>query len=249
MNAGSASGSAEYAHARLRARWGSRPDETAWHRIEITRDLAPVLELARSGSLGRWVQGLAPGAGLHEIEGRLRRRWREQVDEVAGWTGGEWQPAIRWCALLLDLPVLQQWARGEALPAWAAGDEVLGSLDDPARLLKALLEAARSAPDDLLVLWQQTWHRLLPAGSDSATIKRMLVPLLAAHAAGFATPTTPDGWAQRRGLTARLVSLMRRHPAEPIEAFVFLALQALELERLRAEIVGRAAFPKRTLHA
>jgi hypothetical protein len=41
------------------------------------------------------------------------------------------------------------------------------------------------------------------------------------------------------------VALLRRALVEPVAAFAFLALQALEFERLRAELVARAVFPGR----
>ena len=278
MHSVGAVGSVEFAHARLRARWGSRADEATWRRIEVARELAPVLDLARSSALARWVQELTPGSGVHPIEQALRRRWCEQVAEVAGWMAAEWQPAIHWCEGLVDVPLLQAWVRGDPLPAWVADDERLGDLlagvssghtdgraastqaygrpgapasawPAGAARVAAWLDAANGQADALLPVWLQTWRALMPAGRARATLERTLVPLLQAHARRFADPATQDGWAERRALGAQLVALMRRHAAEPIEAFVFLALQALELERLRAEIVGRAALPRRTLHA
>ena len=244
----------------MRARWGARPDETAWHRIEITRELAPLLEMARTGALARWVRGLAADDPLHAVEHALRRRWREAVEEVARWVGGEWQPAVRWCAHLADLPAVQQWARGEPMAAWTADDEMLAPCqgvgdDDPVDAAgfapgwRALVEATRSQPANIAERWLQAWRRQLPPGPARLVIEREFVRLLAAHTEAFASPSTVDGWSERRVLAARLVGLLRRHPAEPIEAFVYLALMGLELERLRAEIVARAAFPKRTLHA
>ncbi|MBL8326796.1 MAG: hypothetical protein JNJ89_17725 [Rubrivivax sp.] len=288
--ASAAAGSAEYAHARLRARWGARADETAWHRIEITRELAPVLDLARAGPLSRWTEGVAAGDTVHAIECTLRERWCHAVHEVVRWMGGEWQAAVRWCAWLPLLPAAQQRARGDPPASWAVADAALargpagerampasGSkgasavsgqapastapaahgagpqgralADADAPAWQALLDAARADPSQVSALWLRTWRSRLPRGRERRTIEQEFVPLLLAHAAHFASPATVDGWAARRVLAAQLVALMRRHPAEPLEAFAFLALWGLELERLRAEIVARAAFPRRTLHA
>ena len=71
-----------------------------------------------------------------------------------------------------------------------------------------------------------------------------LAPLLAQHASAFAAPQALDGWALRRQLQLRLVLLLRRTLVEPVTAFVYLALSALECERLRGELVRRAAFPR-----
>jgi len=253
-------GSLEYAHARIWARWGLQPDGMAWRRIETTRDLAAVLELARASALARWLPGVSADTGLHGIESVLRRRWRECVREVARWMALQWQPAIDWCARLADLAAVQHWARGGDRAPWLATDEQLGALDaaagdvpghpsaaDPA--WRNLLCHAREDPSGVLGSWLQAWRGLLPPGDGRAAIERELVALLTRHAQDFGAPQSRDGWGQRRVLHARLVALLRRHPVEPLSAFAFLALQALELERLRAEIIGRAAFPQRVLHA
>ncbi|MBL8343367.1 MAG: hypothetical protein JNL30_18005 [Rubrivivax sp.] len=260
-------GSAEFAHARLRARWGLRPDETQWHHIEITRELAPLLDLARAGALARWVRGIDADSGLHAIERALRQRWRDAVEEVAAWLDAPWMAAAHWCAALPLLGAVQQWARGDAMARWALDEPGLPAPlgegqatpgDDrhlaamPPRLRgpwARVLRAARADPAGVLDRWHEAWLDLMPAGRAKAAIARALSPLLRTHVALFASAATVDGWAARRALTAQLAALMRRHPAEPIEAFVFLALQGLELERLRAEVVARAAFPKRTLRA
>jgi hypothetical protein len=52
-----------------------------------------------------------------------------------------------------------------------------------------------------------------------------------------------DGWPLRRTLQARLTLLFRRAMLDPAAAFAYLALTALDLERLRGELLRRAAFP------
>jgi hypothetical protein len=245
-------GSLELAHARIWARWGARPDEATWHRIEITRDLGAVLEIAHAGPLARWIEGIGPGAGVHDIEAALRRHWRERVAELAGWMPPAWRQAIDWCAVLVDLPLLQHLARGGAPPSWAADDAGLQPLlerepTQPAQPRIALLASARADPQHVLALWSAHWRDCLPrAAAGRQAIERQLVPLLARHAQAFGAPQTVDGWSLRRTLQARLVALLRRALVEPVAAFAYLALEALELERLRAELVGRAAFPQRT---
>lgn len=255
-------GSLEYAHARIGARWGARPDAGAWRRIEVTRDLPAMLDLARRGSLARWLHGVAADSGLHAIEAALRRRWREAVAELGAWMAPEWRDAIAWCAHLADLAAVQHWARGDAPQAsWLADDDILRSLDaaadaaTPARASaldiawRTLLRDARGEPAAVASHWLAAWRALLPEGPGRRTIEQTLVPLLHRHAQDFAAPPSIDGWGQRRALQARLVALWRRHPVEPVAVFAHLALQAIEFERLRAEVIGRAAFAHRVLHA
>jgi len=244
-----AAGSVEYAHARIWARHGRRPDDALWHRIETTRDLAAVLELARGSALAGWLEGIGPGAGAHAIEAALRRHWRERVDEVASWMPPAWRAAIDWCGVLIDLPALQHVARGAAPPQWLLGDERQRALLDCAVAdaggLRTLLDAARADPTQLLRLWHDEWQRRLPRAGTGEGGAAPLVSLLAEHADAFAAPQAIDGWALRRSLQGRLSLLLRRTLIEPATAFIYLALSALEFERLRGELLRRAAFPGR----
>jgi hypothetical protein len=253
-------GSVEYAHARIWARHGQRPAEALWRRIETTRDLAAVLELARGSALACWLEGIGPAAGSHGIEQALRRHWRERVGEVATWMPPTWAAAIEWCAVLPDLPVIQHLARGGAPLPWMAVDPGLRALLDArdgadaedsgqggppeARAMRSLLDAARGGPHDVLPLWRAEWHRRLPPAAASQGVARPLELLLVEHARAFAAPQAVDGWALRRQLQSRLVLLLRRTLVEPVTAFVYLALSALDCERLRGELVRRAAFPR-----
>ena len=137
-----AAGSLEYAHARIWARHGQRPDGALWRRSETTREFAAVLELARGSALAGWLEGIAPGAGVHAVEAALRRHWRERVAEVASWMPAAWQPAIAWCGVLVDLPALQHLARGGAPADWMASDQRLCALLDGTAPEGAELRAA-----------------------------------------------------------------------------------------------------------
>lgn len=226
-------GSLELAHARIAARWGARPDDALWRRIETTHDLGAVLALARASSLAWWLRGIEAGTRLHDIERLLRARWPQRARELAAWMPAAWQPPLLWCAKLIDLPGLQPWVRSGPLPAWA------------------MMRAGQRDADGsaLLALWLARWRALLPRDAGREAIEQRLLPLLETHRIAFAAPQAVDGWALRRELQARLVGLLRRHAVEPLEGFAYLALCALELERLRGEIARRAAFPLRELAA
>ena len=113
-------GSLEYAHARLGARFGARPDELAWRRIEMIRDVGGMLDAARASPLSVYLGEIGPDADAHAIELALRAHLRERVRAIAAWMPPDWRAAIEWCALLPDLPVLQHLARGGAPPPLVA---------------------------------------------------------------------------------------------------------------------------------
>ena len=231
-------GSLEYAHARMSARHGARPDDLAWRRIEPLRELGPMLETARATALRRWLAGIGPSTPSHAIEALLRRRWRETVAEVASWMPEAWQPSIAWCARLPLLPAIAHLARGGAPLPWMR--------DEPA--LRGVLaregDDTTIDPDDVAGAWYDEWRERVPrdGGRDPALLDAV-ARAIAAHVAAMREPALADGTAPLRALQARLAHLFRRATLDPASAFAFLGLAALDLMRLRGEIVRRAAFP------
>lgn len=246
-------GSLEYAQARLSARYGERPDELTWRRVEHVRALPALLDLARASALSRWTGGIGARSGPHEIERALRGHWRELVAEVASWMPEDWQPAVRWCAILVDLPLLQHVARGgEALP-WMREDPVYGELAEresagfgamPLTAALAPLAPAWSEPDRIGQVWLAEWRlRIRDARGADDPLVAEATRVLDAHLRAFRDRALRDGWPLRRALQARLSLVFRRAMTRPAAALAFLALSALELERLRGELLRRAAFP------
>ncbi|MDP3702582.1 MAG: hypothetical protein Q8R72_16915 [Hylemonella sp.] len=245
-------GSLELTQARVQARHGQRVGEAVWQRLEMTREFGALLEVARASPLQPWLQGVSVTSGSNQIEASLRSHWRTTVAEVAAWMPTAWQSALNWCAVLPDLPVLQHLAQGgEALP-WMQDDPDLRALcAAPAAQHGAALAAGRFAPlagawatpQALPRAWRTEWERRLPqppAGADDSL--QQLAATVLAHAAAFAAAPPGPGGLLRRSLQTRLTQLLRRAALEPAVAFIHVALCALDLERLRGELLGRALF-------
>lgn len=238
-------GSVEYAWARLAARQGTRPDNALWHRLETVRSFAALLDVARRTAAEPWLAGLTPESDVHQVEAVLRGRWRAHVAEVASWLPDAWQPAVRWCSYAPDLPVLGHLARGLAPLPWMARDPLYRQLGAQAPTVPLLpLAAAWSTPAALPAAWLAHWHRLLPSRDpERAGPLPDLERTLARHLAAFRSTDAADGTPLRQALRARLQTLFRRAVVTPAAAFIHLAGTALDLERLRGELVRRCAFP------
>lgn len=247
-------GSVEFACARVSARYGARPDEALWRRIELLRDFAAVLASMRASPLAGWVVGVGADADAHAVEAAARRRWRQLVAEVAGWMPAAWQPAVLWCALLPDLPVLLHVAHGGDRAPWLAADPVYGevarrALKDVDTGRSQLVSAAAHGARRLVGAWRAEWLRRLPGPLAQSGALAELVAVLDAHARAFAAAHPADGWPLRGALHARIALLFRRAALEPGTAFVYLALAALEYERVRGELLRRCVFPAQPLAA
>jgi hypothetical protein len=240
-------GSLEYAHARLGARFGARPDELAWRRIEMIRDLGGVLDAARASPLAYYLGEIGPDADSHAIESALRTRLRERVHAIADWEPPQWRKAIEWCALLPDLPLLQHLARGGVPPPWLRDDALGAALRDGIAAHAGpafLLAEGKRDPDRIAAAWRAEWQRRLPVPIAASPFLAEVAGLLTEHATAFRDPLQVEGWTLRRTLHARLTQLFRRAMLTPASAFIFLALSALDCERLRGELLRRVVFPR-----
>lgn len=247
-----ACGSLEFTQARVMARHGQRATEAVWQRLVMTREFAALLDAARASPLRPWLDGLSAGSGPAQIESVLRQHWRSTVREIASWMPQPWQPALVWCMELPELPALQHLAQGGEPLAWMQDDADYRALCAvaPAERGPALaasrftaLASAWNSPQALPRAWQAEWQRRLPRwprGADASL--QPFVATLQAHGAAFAAAPPGPGEPLRRALQARLSLLLRRAALEPAVAFIHVALCALDLERLRGELLGRALF-------
>lgn len=216
----------EYAQARLQARYGAHPVEAQWRQLGVHRDLAAYLAAARAMPCADWLAGIDDSAGPHEIERALRRCWRRGVAEVARWLPAEWRPATRWVASLIDLPAFAHRERGDPLPRSVETDPQLAFLAGG----KASLEQ-----------WQTHWMRLWPQDRETECLDLKQLSLrLRRHLADFAQRDAGAAWEARRALRSRVVLAFRRAALQPVAGLLFLLLLALDLERLRAELMLRA---------
>lgn len=109
---------------------------------------------------------------------------------------------------------------------------------------------AADAPHPTLLptLGHPGWRARWPAGADDPGLAD-LARLVARHRARFRIAAPHEATALRHGFEARLLALFRRQPMQASAAFAWLALAALDLERLRGEIERRLAFPEARIAA
>jgi len=252
--------STEYAQARMQARFGARPDAALWRELDGLRDLRTYLEAVNGTSLRCWVAGMEAGADLHHIEIRLRERLRAHIREVAGWLPPEWRPALLWLQHLLALPAIAHLVAGHAPLPWMSrepelqklavgGDLQGGAIAIPDFLLRdrrgrRVLRGA-SDPGGAPAAWLAEWERRWPAGAaESSGGLRKIIATISAHLARFGEGGVGDAGHMRAALEHALRVLFRRSALQPEAAFSYLALVALDLERLRAQLVLRVLWQR-----
>lgn len=238
-----------YAQARIQARFASLPAESEWRRLAVSRNLGSFLEEARAGPLRDWVKGFSDQSDAHDLEAGLRLLYREILDAVAGWVPQAWREAVSWVRWLTFLPLLSYLRTGEGTPAWVLRDPGLRTLLDDgdgsesrvhadAKLQRLLQSGAGS-----VTVWVDEWHRCWPPCSRAVSLDLVsLEVLLMDHAETFRCATPASAWRLREELREGLCLRLHRSTLHPVVPFIFLTLTALDLERLRAALVGRALF-------
>lgn len=256
----------EYTQARLQARYGQRGDELLWGQIRGAHSFSAALQTIHASPLRHWVGSIPVDATADEVELRLRAELRFCIAEVAGWMPDQWHHALRWTIHLVDLPAVLRLVNDEALLPWMRRDAILrqyaeadldarraalrnGPLGPVVRALEA--ETANKASgrsqspgDDLArAVWLDEWRRRWPdrTGEDALALEE-LARLLTRHLRRFAGLDSEEAAALRCDLQTQIEVRFRRHSLTPAAAFAYLALVALDLERVRWHLVVRAAF-------
>ncbi len=259
----------EYAYARASARLAQRPDERLWTQLRSARTVGAALDAVRGSAGAAYVSGVTWPAPLADLELAFRQHWRTRVDEVARWAPDAWRPALRWTAHLVDLSALVHLVGDEPPAPWMGADPALAAYaheqrgERLARLaagplapLALAVETAEPPPRRLnaaawqrarlhaaLRAWEREWRARWPAcDAEARAGLERLVARVAEHVARFGTLAVDDAPAARQTLAADVAALLHRSAAQPAALFAYLTLVALDLERLRGEILVRAAF-------
>jgi hypothetical protein len=244
-------GNLDYALARVAARQGQRVDDSAWRRLEASRDLDHYVAAVRSTALAAWVGSMAAEHDCHSMERALRAQWRRYVEEVAGWHPRTWQAWLAWLAWLPALSLLAQLARPALTPQWLLADPVLGPIgvgtpsDRAAALASTRLAplspavAGRTSPG---AAWYAQWQALQPR-TDVRTEQCLLMLRRAMEQHAQALRGASDTAEPLRvELANRLQRLFRAAADTAIASVCHLALVALDLERLRGGLARRRLF-------
>ncbi len=259
-----------YVQARLQARHGERLREADWRALEAARSIDQFIERARATPLRRFSGRVHARTSSRDAERILREAWRAYVAEVAGWVTAAWRQAVLWTAYVPDLPIIDTLLAGE-VPAWIEQDAIFAALaaSDPSRRtaapsrspLAALLASGTQEKTEttektekikktertkktIAARWYAHWRALWPRrrAADNAALVD-LAATIAAHRERLDRAGLKETSAPYRGdLAHSLTRMFRRHSGAPAAVFCHLALVALDLERLRGDLVRRRLF-------
>ena len=239
-----------YAQTRLQARHGLRPGDAVWQRLASAGDFANYLAAARRTPLLPWIDGIQSAETSHALESHLRQQFRHYIDDVAHWLPIEWRASVQWIGQLPDLPALQFILQTETAPAWMYDDANLVQFtsDNVSALPETLLGSAHAYLGKawqegipLYEAWYDQWQRLWPAKTGLRSGLIHIGRLVRQHLLNEQSTTLPAN-DHLTTLAMELNAAFRRYSFKPAAACAHLGLVALDLERLRGELVQRASF-------
>ena len=245
-----------YAQARLQSRFGERADDHVWQRLHNITDLSSYLQSAQQTALRPWVLGIDPAHDSHAIELALRQKFRQHVDEVAGWMPADLRFSLHWIKRLVDLPALQYLLAGNTAKDWMRRDPAINQFvaDDINLRLSALstdggdmLLKAWEKGEPLSAGWLAQWSKLLPRSSafDNGLqrMEKLLLQQLRLQSgqlgAGKEYAAVPADYEQ---ITDDLRLIFRRYAFQPAAVCAYLAIIALDIHQLRSDLMHRLFF-------
>lgn len=221
-----------YLQSRVQARYALLPDERVWLHFSALKEMSGFMEEARSTQLVQWIFGLSSYSSAEEIESHMEQRFSDSVKETSRWFRAEWRPAVLWLSILGELPPLEHALRSNAAPTAVMSEpeflELTGSMNRYPAIDKAWIAG-----------WRNRWPAL--SRRDRQGIES-LIEILERHWQQFPLLSVAAAWNARRDLEMRMRLFFRSHVLQPAAAFAYLALVAICLERLRAELLRRALF-------
>lgn len=235
----------------MQARHGDRADDRVWRRLYSIGNLANYLQAASQTTLHTWTDGLRDAHSSHEIELQLRRHYRQYVEEIARWLPARWAHVVRPLARLSDLPALQHLLGGGAAPAWMLDDpELRAYASENLATRAAALEASDHAwlatawqrDTALPQAWYDDWRRQWPRAPQHTAGLEHLGDLLIEHSREIHSDSGIQTDGLRERLLNRLTAAFRRYSFQPAAACAHIGIMALDLERLRADLVERAVY-------
>jgi hypothetical protein len=235
------------AHARVQARYGALPTEQDWRRISGVRGLGAWLEEARNGRHRDWVKGFSASSDAHDIEAGVRNLLFAEIDLLRALVPPPWAAAVDWTRWLPLLVLASHRAAGGALPDWARRAPTLAGLLDADALARAGTAPLFDAAGDMSIgmRWRAQWRQRWPdVGQGVRADLDALVSLLSAHLTEFKRTPASRAWGVRQRLRNRLWCEFHRVGVSPAALFIYLALFALDLERLRRALLDRSLFPE-----
>jgi len=230
-----------YAGARMQHRYGRRPADATWQQLARIEDFGHLIQTVRTTALEPWITDFGGSVDVHRIESGLRERYRQEVDEVAGWLPHGWSGAAAWLRWLPDLAAIAHVRRGRPVKGWMLDDPLMRDLAGtapPGENRPAGLSELLEVPAEEMgtaELWIEAWQRRWPAAGAAqrpalAAVARAVRRLAGLSAANLDAGGEPESVLRR---------IFRRHTREPAGALAYLALLHMQFRRLRGLLLRR----------
>jgi len=239
-----------FIQSRVQARHGARLSESDWLSLRNNRSLRLYLDSVNLTELKSWTQKLHANMKPHTIERLLRAAWRDYILEVSNWSAPKWRPAIQWMSHLPDLPIIDHILHGGVAPKWLRRDPNLAGMtflnrnsDEDASAKFNMAPIMDMSDPDILIRrrWSKEFENLWPADEQDylTVLEKSLDQLFKRFELAGAEIKLED---RLMDLNHGLARLFRRYALSPLVLFAHLGIVAIDLLRLRGDLLQRCLF-------
>lgn len=238
----------EFTHnqARLATQHALLLPEHEWASIKNVKDFVVFLDMVRNSNLGRWL-GQSAYRHQHDIEIRLRKQFSTYIAHISAWQPEPWQKAMQWCQILLYLPWLKLlWQNKPHNLTWTERDELISYVSNSEESTASYnglihLRQAIENHEPALNTWLSVWYDLWPSHDSNHATELKNLEIHWKAMLDSLHEDSLDGIAQiddDRILT--LHDWFHEYPNQPVSAYIILSLSAIEMFRLRRELLKRS---------
>lgn len=230
----------------MQARFANRLTPADWQYLESCRDYGHCLDVISKTPAARYVAPLAKSGDAHGLEQALRDVWADMVSEIASWVPPGWQDAVCWMVFLPHLRFVESWHSGDPAPDWLVQDRVFGPLWASGGAAWDMAPLVPASPGEATVsdLWLQELENRMPGGIRFPAFRLEMDQLFSRYLVYDPGQGFPPVGGQ--DLADHLKGMFRKRTQAPVAVFAYLGLAALDMERLRAVLARRLAFPDMT---
>lgn len=239
-----------YIQARLQARLANFADEKDWVVLNTLTDISTYMEQLKHSILAPYWLAIDEDSTSYEIERRLRMLWHNAIDEINIWLPKSYIPILNWYHILPYLPFLKPLLEAEEEPfEWMQEDVWLKPYLKDSQLISHDWYIFQKS-DDLsktklyqlwLEQWQNLWLSLFPQQKREALVlgKHIVAIYQGRLSSQYLQQARSEHYQNYQVILRRF---FHQNLLKPIIIFAYLGLIALDLYRLRAELLERLLF-------
>lgn len=220
-----------YLTAKLQAKLSSLASDRDWYLLDGLEDVSSYMQGIKQGSLHNYFIHFSDNLSGHEVEQLIRERWHAEINNLT--LPKKYQAALEWIRFLFYLDFIDYKLNNEPL-AWMEKDSFLNNINNFDLF---------DNKENNNAIWLEHWQKLWP--NDTSKAKKLGQLLLSIYTSDLTQLEALKN--HYKTLREKLISYFHHNILHALTIFAYLGLIALDLYKLRAEVLQRALFSQKEI--